>query len=177
MRWRFRSKKNIRLLKLEDIERKQPKGSLDIKKVNGGILVQEVDGELLVEEDLKVVTNRIPTQKEKEDLLFAWKVVKHIKSNGIVLAKDQATIGIGPGQVNRIWAVENAIRQANVDTKESVMASDAFFPFPDCVEAAAKAGITAIIQPGGSIRDQESIDMANKYGIAMIFTGMRHFKH
>jgi len=102
---------------------------------------------------------------------------KHIKSNGIVLAKDQATIGIGPGQVNRIWAVENAIRQANVDTKESVMASDAFFPFPDCVEAAAKAGITAIIQPGGSIRDQESIDMANKYGIAMIFTGMRHFKH
>ncbi|HHY90561.1 MAG TPA: bifunctional phosphoribosylaminoimidazolecarboxamide formyltransferase/IMP cyclohydrolase [Clostridiales bacterium] len=173
----LRSKKNIRLLKLEDIERKQPKGSLDIKKVNGGILVQEVDGELLVEEDLKVVTNRIPTQKEKEDLLFAWKVVKHIKSNGIVLAKDQATIGIGPGQVNRIWAVENAIRQANVDTKESVMASDAFFPFPDCVEAAAKAGITAIIQPGGSIRDQESIDMANKYGIAMIFTGMRHFKH
>ncbi len=173
----LKSKKNIRLLKLEDIEKKQPKGSLDMKKVNGGILIQEVDHELLIEEDLKVVTNRIPTQKEMEDLRFAWKVVKHIKSNGIVLAKDQATIGIGPGQVNRIWAVENAIRQSNVDTKGSVMASDAFFPFSDCVEAAAKAGVTAIIQPGGSIRDEESIEMANKYGIAMIFTGMRHFKH
>ncbi len=173
----LKSKKNIRLLKLDEIQKKQPKESLDMKKVNGGLLVQQIDSQLLIEEDLKVVTNRIPTKKEKEDLLFAWKVVKHIKSNGIVLAKDQQTIGIGPGQVNRIWAVENAIRQSNEDTKESVMASDAFFPFSDCVEAAAKAGVTAIIQPGGSIRDEESIQMANQYGIAMIFTGMRHFKH
>lgn len=105
------------------------------------------------------------------------KVVKHIKSNGIVIAKDQATVGIGPGQVNRIWAVENAIRQANTSLEGSVLASDAFFPFDDCVTAAAKAGVTAIIQPGGSIRDQESIDKANELGIAMVFCGIRHFKH
>ncbi|WZL73932.1 bifunctional phosphoribosylaminoimidazolecarboxamide formyltransferase/IMP cyclohydrolase [Clostridiaceae bacterium 35-E11] len=171
------SKKNIRLLKLDDIGKKQSRDAVDMKKVNGGILIQDVDHELLKEEDLKIVTERIPTKKEMEDMMFAWKVVKHIKSNGIVLAKDQQTIGIGPGQVNRIWAVENAIKQANVGIKGSVMASDAFFPFADCVEAAAKAGITAIIQPGGSINDKASIEMANQYGIAMVFTGMRHFKH
>lgn len=171
------SKKNIRLLKLPDIEKKQPPNAMDMKKVHGGLLIQDVDHELFVEEDLKVVTDRIPTKKEMEDMLFAWKVVKHIKSNGIVIAKDKQTVGIGPGQVNRIWAVENAIRQANIQVKGSVLASDAFFPFCDCVEAAAKAGITAIIQPGGSVRDEESIEMANRYGITMVFTGMRHFKH
>lgn len=171
------SKKNIRLLKLENIDKKQSKGSMDMKKVNGGLLIQDVDSELFNEEDLKVVTDRIPTKKEMEDLIFSLKVVKHIKSNGIVLSKDLQTIGIGPGQVNRIWAVENAIKQSNVETRGSVMASDAFFPFEDCVEAAAKAGIAAIIQPGGSINDQRSIDMANQYGIAMVLTGMRHFKH
>lgn len=173
----LKSKKNIRLLKLQNIAKKQSKDAIDMKKVNGGILVQNHDSELLREEDLKVVTERIPTKKEMEDMMFAWKVVKHIKSNGIVLAKDQQTVGIGPGQVNRIWAVENAIKQANLEIKGSVMASDAFFPFSDCVEAAAKAGITAIIQPGGSINDGASIEMANQYGIAMVFTGMRHFKH
>jgi len=112
-----------------------------------------------------------------EDMIFAWKAVKHIKSNGIVVAKDQQTIGIGVGQVNRIWAVENALKQSLLEIKGSVMASDAFFPFGDCVAAAAKAGVTAIIQPGGSVLDQASIQMANQYGIAMVFTGMRHFKH
>lgn len=173
----LQSKKNIRILKLDNIGKKQSNTAVDIKKVNGGILVQDIDRELNNVDELKTVTERIPTEKEMEDMLFAWKVVKHIKSNGIVLAKAQQTIGIGPGQVNRIWAVENAIKQSLVDTKGSVLASDAFFPFSDCVEAAAKAGVTAIIQPGGSIQDQASIDMANKYGIAMVFTGMRHFKH
>jgi phosphoribosylaminoimidazolecarboxamide formyltransferase/IMP cyclohydrolase len=173
----LKAKKNIRLLKLGNILQKQPEGAIDIKKVNGGILVQTVNNALLEEETLKVVTERIPTKKEMEDMQFAWKVVKHIKSNGIVIAKNQQTVGIGPGQVNRIWAVENAIKQANIEIKGSVMASDAFFPFSDCVEAAAKAGITAVIQPGGSIRDQDSIDKANEYGIAMVFTGIRHFKH
>ena len=112
-----------------------------------------------------------------EDLLFAWKVVKQAKSNAIVLAKDKCTTGVGPGQVSRIWALENAIRQGGERIAGSVLASDAFFPFSDCVEAAHKAGVTAIIQPGGSIRDEESIVAANKYGIAMIFTGIRHFKH
>lgn len=172
----LKSKKNIRLLKLEDIHKKQSENAMNIKKVNGGILVQNVDSKLYKDE-LKIVTERIPTDKEMEDLKFAWKVCKHIKSNSIVLAKNKQTVGIGPGQVNRIWAVENSIRQAIIEVKGSVMASDAYFPFADCVEAAAKAGITAIIQPGGSIRDQESIDAANKYGIAMVFTGMRHFKH
>lgn len=170
-------KKNIRLLKLPDIENKEAAGEIDIKKVSGGLLVQGVDDILFDENALNVVTDRAPTEKELEDLRLAMKVVKHIKSNGIVIAKDQATIGIGPGQVNRIWAVENAIRQANTSLEGSVLASDAFFPFDDCVTAAAKAGVTAIIQPGGSIRDQESIDKANELGIAMVFCGIRHFKH
>lgn len=169
-------KKNIRLLKLEQIDAKAT-GQLDLKKVSGGLLVQDMDELLFAEEDLKVVTDRIPTEREMEDMRFAMKVVKHIKSNGIVIAKDAKTLGIGPGQVNRIWAVENAIKQALFDLKSSVLASDAFFPFDDCVTAAAAAGVTAIIQPGGSIRDEESIKKANELGIAMVFTGVRHFKH
>ncbi len=170
-------KKNIRLLKLDEIGYKGPAGQIDMKKVSGGLLVQDTDDILFDEEALKVVTDRAPTDKEMDDMKLAMKVVKHIKSNGIVIAKDQATIGIGPGQVNRIWAVENAIRQANSSLEGSVLASDAFFPFDDCVTAAAKAGVTAIIQPGGSMRDQESIDKANELGIAMVFCGVRHFKH
>ena len=105
------------------------------------------------------------------------KVVKHVKSNGIVIAKDNRTLGIGPGQVNRIWAVENAIRQATGDLQGAVMASDAFFPFDDCVAAAGAAGITAVIHPGGSLKDQDSIDKADELGMAMVITGIRHFKH
>ena len=171
----FSKKKNLRLLQLENISRNcytAPKA----KTVLGGLLIQDMDIPLL-EEEPRVVTRRAPTPQEMEDLLFAWKVVKHTKSNGIAIAKGKCTTGIGPGQVSRVWALENAIRQGGDRTAGSVMASDAFFPFSDCVEAANKAGITAIIQPGGSIRDQESIDAANKYNISMIFTGIRHFKH
>lgn len=169
-------KKNIRLLKLEDITKKA-EGQLDIKKVSGGLLVQDTDDILFEEDEMKVVTDRIPTEREIEDMKLAMKVVKHIKSNGIVIAKDNKTLGIGPGQVNRIWAVENAIKQSNFSLQDSVLASDAFFPFDDCVTTAAAAGVTAIIQPGGSVRDEESIKKANELGIAMVFTGVRHFKH
>ena len=174
-------KKNIRLLKLKDVMKKQPETAYDVKKVSGGILIQDIDSKLLGDE-LKVVTDRKPTEKEMEDLLFTWKVVKFTKSNGIAIGKDKQSVGIGPGQVNRIWATEQAIdhgtKQLGADVvKGAVLASDAFFPFDDCVEAAHKAGITAIIQPGGSKRDQDSIDACNKYGIARVFTGMRHFRH
>jgi phosphoribosylaminoimidazolecarboxamide formyltransferase/IMP cyclohydrolase len=170
-------KKNIRLLKLDHILEKAPKGSFDLKKVSGGLLVQETDGNLYEEADLKVVTDRIPTEREMEDMKFAMKVVKHIKSNGIVIAKDGRTVGVGPGQTNRIWAIENSIRQATENTEGAVLASDAYFPFDDNVIAAAKAGITAVIQPGGSIHDEDCIKKANELGIAMVFTGVRHFKH
>ena len=168
-------KKNIRVMKLKNIMLKQSDKGITLKKVNGGVLLQDVNAVDCAK--FEVVTDRIPTDKEVEDLKFAWKVCKHIKSNGIVLAKDGQTVGIGPGQTNRIWAVENAVKQALTETKGTVMASDAFFPFKDCVEAAAKAGVTAIIQPGGSMRDEESIAAANEYGIAMVLTGTRHFNH
>jgi len=170
-------KKNIRILELPDISEKLPSGTYDMKKVAGGLLVQDINNQLINMDDIKVVTNKRPTEQEMKDLLFAWKVVKHTKSNGIALAKNMQSIGIGPGQTNRITALELAIKYGGEKVKGSVMASDAFFPFSDCVEAAAASGITAIIQPGGSIRDQESIDACNKYGIAMIFIGIRHFKH
>ena len=129
-----------------------------------------------------MVTEVQPSQEQMEDLRFAWKVVKYTKSNGIALAKNKQTIGIGPGQVNRIWATkqcfEHAAELISEDVAQgAVLASDAFFPFDDCVEAAHQAGIKAIIQPGGSVRDQDSIDKCNEYGIAMVFTGMRHFRH
>jgi phosphoribosylaminoimidazolecarboxamide formyltransferase/IMP cyclohydrolase len=148
-----------------------------MKKVPGGLLVQEFNAGFIIQESLKVVTKKQPSEKEMQDLLFAFKIVKHTKSNGIVLAKDSATVGIGPGQTNRVGALEIAVKYAGEKSNGAVMASDAFFPLPDCVETAYKAGITAIIQPGGSIRDQDSIDACDKYNIAMIFTGMRHFKH
>lgn len=169
------SKKNIRVLELPNITRKDFT-TFDIKKVLGGILVQQRDTKLLGEE-LKVVTKRIPTEEEMKELIFAWKTVKNVKSNAVVLSKNKGTIGIGMGQVNRIWAVEKAIEHAGQKVKGSVLASDAFFPFDDCVKALAKAGVTAIIQPGGSIRDEDSIKVADENNIAMVFTGMRHFKH
>lgn len=169
-------KKNIRVLELPEIGKSNYK-TFGGKTVLGGYLLQQYDQQLLDQQALKVVTETQPTETQMADLLFAWKTVKHVKSNGIALAKDLTTTGVGPGQVNRIWALQNAINQAGSKASGSVMASDAFFPFSDCVEAAHKAGIKAIIQPGGSIKDQDSIDAANKYGIAMVFTGMRHFKH
>lgn len=168
-------KKNIRVLKLEDIVYKEYKAR-EVKKVLGGLLVQDRD-DSLIKDGYTCVTDREPSESEMTDLIFAWKAVKHAKSNGIAMAKDGGTVAIGPGQVSRIWAVENCIKQGGEMLEGAVMASDAFFPFDDCVAAAHKAGITAIIQPGGSVRDEESIKKANEHGIAMIFTGMRHFKH
>ncbi|SFB02609.1 IMP cyclohydrolase /phosphoribosylaminoimidazolecarboxamide formyltransferase [Acetitomaculum ruminis DSM 5522] len=179
----LKEKKNLRVLKLDDISVKQDENAFDIKKVNGGMIVQTIDSKLLPEdEEIKVVTKKQPTKEEMEDMLFALKVVKFAKSNGIALAKDKQSIGIGPGQVSRIWAAKQSMDHAHEligedITKGAVMASDAFFPFSDVVEAAHKAGITAIIQPGGSNRDQDSIDKCDEYGMSMIFTGMRHFKH
>ncbi|HHY51786.1 MAG TPA: bifunctional phosphoribosylaminoimidazolecarboxamide formyltransferase/IMP cyclohydrolase [Clostridiales bacterium] len=170
-------KKNIRLLELPALAQPNPSTMLDMKKVAGGMLVQELDTQLLREEDLKVVTKRAPTPEEMEQLRLAWRVVKHTKSNAIVLAKGNGTVGVGPGQTNRITALELAVKYAGDRAAGSVMASDAFFPFSDCVELAAKVGITAIIQPGGSVRDEDSIKACDQAGIAMVFTGMRHFKH
>ena len=175
-------KKNIRVLELKDIEVPQGENAYDLKKVNGGLIVQTIDSKIYNEEELKVVTDRAPSARELEDLKFAWRVVKFVKSNGIALAKDKQSIGIGPGQVNRIWATKQSIEHAEEFfgkgvAQGAVLASDAFFPFDDCVEAAHQAGITAIIQPGGAGRDEDSIKKCNEYGIAMIFTGMRHFKH
>ncbi|MDF2543243.1 MAG: purH [Herbinix sp.] len=178
----FQTKKNVRVLELKDIEIPQNEDAYDLKKVNGGLIVQTIDSKLLNEDELSVVTDRVPTEKEMDDMRFAWRVVKFVKSNGIALAKNKQTVGIGPGQVNRVWATIQSIEHAvelidDKATEGAVLASDAFFPFDDCVEAAHKAGITAIIQPGGSIRDEDSIKKCNEYGIAMVFTGMRHFKH
>ena len=171
----LKNKKNIRLLKLDNIGNNNY-STYDMKKVLGGLLVQDINS-LLLNEDIKVVSDRKPTEKELEDLMFGWRVVKNTKSNGIVLAKDKQTVAIGPGQVSRIWALENALKQGSENVNKSVLASDAFFPFSDSIEAAHKAGVTAIIQPGGSIRDEEVISKCNEYGIAMVFTGVRHFKH
>ncbi len=145
-----------------------------------GILAQEKDLKTETAADLKVVTTKTPTEKEIEDMLFANKIVKHSKSNSIVLAKNGQLCASGVGQTSRVDALKQAIEKANsfnMNLEGAVMASDAFFPFPDCVEIAKKAGITAVIQPGGSIKDQESVDYCNNNGVAMVMTGTRHFKH
>ncbi len=170
-------KPNIRLLKLDTINTPIPEGCYDMKKVLGGLLVQEYDKMVVDFDKVRTVTKKEPTKKQLDDMVFAMKVVKHTKSNAIVIAKDGVILGIGCGQVNRIRATEQAIAHSLVDTKGAVLASDAFFPFDDCARAAAKAGICAIMQPGGSIKDQLSIDACDENGIAMVFTGDRHFKH
>ena len=141
------------------------------------MLVQTPDDSAVDEGNFKVVTDRSPTLEELTDLLFGWRCVKHVTSNAIVLAKGLVTVGIGPGQVSRVVAVETAVRKAGENARLAVMASDAYFAFPDGIEVAARAGVTAIIQPGGSLRDAMMIDTANKYRMAMLFTGRRHFKH
>lgn len=150
---------------------------LDMRRVSGGILLQTPDLTSDQEVQRTVVTEREPTLEEVTDLLFAWKAVQHVKSNAIVLAKKLTVVGVGAGQTNRVFSVEIAVQKASDRARGSVLASDAYFPFPDGVEAACKAGVTAIIQPGGSIRDAESIRMANRYGVAMVTTGQRHFRH
>ena len=168
-------KKNIRLMQLDTSLEVNAK--YKVTNVNDGLLVQDIDDHKITAEDLRCVTNRKPTEEELEQLLFAWKVVKHVKSNAIVLVKDNMTIGVGAGQMNRVGAAKIALEQAGEKAKGSIMSSDAFFPMPDTVEEAVKAGVTAIIQPGGSIKDQLSIDVCNEHGIAMVYTGVRHFKH
>lgn len=173
----LKQKKNLRVLRLKDINAPLPELGIDAKKVLGGMLIQDLNRSLFNEDELEFVTERKPTEGELKNLIFGFKVVKHVKSNAIVIAKDMATIGIGPGQVNRIWSTRMAIERSEGAVADAVMASDAFFPFDDCAEEAAKAGISAIIQPGGSVRDEDSIKKCNEYGIAMVFTKMRHFKH
>jgi len=176
----LKQKKNVRLLELGELDQAAAMRAAErrlVRSVQGGLLVQEADTRRITADDLRVVTERSPGAEELAQLLFAWKVVKHVKSNAIVLAADYQTIGVGAGQMNRVGAARIAIEQAGEKAKGAVLASDAFFPMPDTVEAAAAAGITAIIQPGGSIRDEDSIQAANRHGIAMVFTGVRHFKH
>ncbi len=168
-------KPNLRVLAVGDLSRQN--ANRQIKTVNGGFLVQETDYAQASAAELEVVTKAQPTKKELEELLFAWKVVKHIKSNAIAITKNRTTLGVGAGQMNRVGAANIAIRQAGDRTQGAALASDAFFPFKDTVALAAKSGITAIIQPGGSKRDEESIEEADKHGIVMVFTGIRHFKH
>lgn len=164
----LKTKKNLRVLKFHNT----PKADKYMVTVDGAMLVQEEDKKLI--DEIKVVTEKAPTDEEMKDLLFGMKVVKYVKSNAIVTVNNGVAVGIGGGQVNRVWPTEDALKRGKGAT---VLASDAFFPFGDVAELAAKAGINAIIQPGGSIRDQESIDVCNKYGIAMVFSGLRHFKH
>ncbi|MDH4617342.1 bifunctional phosphoribosylaminoimidazolecarboxamide formyltransferase/IMP cyclohydrolase [Brevibacillus sp. AY1] len=172
-------KKNLRLLRIPTLNQPEQKADnlFRVAPVAGGALVQDYDQKQLEDDEIRVVTDRQPTAEELAQLKFAWKVVKHVKSNAIVLAKGNMTIGVGAGQMNRVGAAKIAIEQAKELATGSVLASDAFFPMSDTVEAAAQAGVTAIIQPGGSVRDQESIDACNRFGITMIFTGTRHFKH
>jgi len=173
----LKQKKNIRILKISDISKKISSKTYDMKKVYGGILVQQYNSELINMDAIEYVTEKRPDSKQMEDLIFALKVVKHTKSNAIVIAKDKQTVGIGPGQANRVTSVKIALDYAKERARGAVLASDAFFPFADWVDISAAAGIAAVIQPGGSIRDKESIDACNEKGIAMIFTGMRHFRH
>ncbi len=175
----FKGKKNVRILQVTDAVGSSAQ-TVDYKRVAGGLLVQDADIPLLDEENLRVVTKREPSDKEYQDLMFAWKVSKYVKSNAIVYAKDLMTIGVGAGQMARVTsAIIAGIKAGNegLEVRGSVMASDAFFPFRDSIDAASEEGITAIVQPGGSMRDQEVIDAADEAGMTMVFTGMRHFRH
>jgi phosphoribosylaminoimidazolecarboxamide formyltransferase/IMP cyclohydrolase len=174
---KFMSKKNLRLL---EMPRDPAPQELELKRISGGVLVQEPDHHELKEADLKVATTRAPTDAERRALLFAWKVCKHVKSNAIVFAREGRTVGVGAGQMSRVDSVRIAVIKAStagLALQGTVVASDAFFPFPDGVEEAGKAGATAVIQPGGSVRDADVIGAANKLGMAMVFTGVRHFRH
>ena len=173
------AKQNVRVLACGEWAKERING-LDYKRVNGGLLVQDRDTGMITETDLKVVTKRAPSEREIHDLIFAWKVAKFVKSNAIVYAKNRQTIGVGAGQMSRVNSARIAAikaEYAGLEVKGSVMASDAFFPFRDGIDNAAKVGIAAVIQPGGSMRDQEVIDAADEHGMAMVFTGMRHFRH
>jgi phosphoribosylaminoimidazolecarboxamide formyltransferase/IMP cyclohydrolase len=174
------AKKNVRLLDVGDWSKTQGVAGFDFKKVSGGLLVQTSDLGVITADDLKVVTKLAPTAEQVRDMLFAWTVVKYVKSNAIIFCRDNMTIGVGAGQMSRVYSTRIAAIKAadeSLEVKGSVMASDAFFPFRDGIDAAAEHGISAIIQPGGSMRDEEVIEAADEHGLAMVFTGMRHFRH
>ena len=173
------AKKNVRLLECGTWGDRRPQ-DFDYKRVNGGLLIQDRDNGMITEEDLKVVSKRVPTQIEMTDMLFAWKVAKMVKSNAIIYAKNNQTVGVGAGQMSRINSARIAgikAEHAGLEVVGAVMASDAFFPFRDGIDNAGQAGISCIIQPGGSMRDDEVIAAADEHGMAMVFTGMRHFRH
>jgi phosphoribosylaminoimidazolecarboxamide formyltransferase / IMP cyclohydrolase len=172
----FAAKKNLRLLELPN-DGLEPERELQLKRILGGMLVQQPDLGEINDEELRTVTKRVPTAEEMHTMRFAWKVAKHVKSNAIVFARDGATIGVGAGQMSRVDSVRIAVMKAQSSLAGSVVASDAFFPFADGVEELAKAGATAVIQPGGSVRDADVIAAADRLGLAMVFTGMRHFLH
>ena len=170
----LRTKKNLRVLKLKNLDAREAK--YDIKYLEGEVLVQELNTKMI--DEMKVVTNTAPTEAQISDMDFGMRVVKYVKSNAICIVKNGVTLAIGGGQTSRVWALENAIHNnQDKDFKGAVLASDAFFPFSDCVQVAIDAGISAIVQPGGSIRDQDSIDLCNKLNVPMVFTGYRHFRH
>jgi phosphoribosylaminoimidazolecarboxamide formyltransferase/IMP cyclohydrolase len=171
----LRRKRDLRILSLDSIS-PSPR-SYDFRKVGGGFLVQTRDFITEGESKPRPVTRRQPTAQEMDDLLFAWRAVKHVKSNAILIAKDHALLGVGAGQTSRVASVELALKGAGERAQDSILASDAFFPFTDGVELAAKGGVKAIIQPGGSVRDKEVIEVANQHNMAMVFTGVRHFRH
>jgi phosphoribosylaminoimidazolecarboxamide formyltransferase / IMP cyclohydrolase len=172
----FAGKKNLRILEAASGDRGKDWARFEIRRVSGGILLQDPD-EKLIGDDLRIVTVRHPTEREETDLRFAWRVAKHVKSNAIVLAEGGRTVGVGAGQMSRVDSVKLSVEKARPTAQGAVLASDAFFPFRDGIDEAAKAGIAAIIQPGGSVRDAEAIEAANEHRIAMIFAGLRHFKH
>ena len=173
------AKKNVRLLECGTWGTERPQ-DFDYKRVNGGLLIQDRDNGMVAEKDLKVVSERVPSEDEMSDMMFAWKVAKMVKSNAIIYSKNNRTIGVGAGQMSRINSARIAgikAEHAGLEVKGAVMASDAFFPFRDGIDNAAQAGISCVIQPGGSMRDNEVVAAANEHGMAMVFTGMRHFRH
>ena len=170
----LKKKRNLRIL---TVEKNQTSAAYDIRPINGGLLVQDPDTLHEDPDTWKTVSQRTPTEEEMRDLVFAWKAAKHIKSNAIVFAKDGTLVGMGAGQPNRVVSVHLSERTAGEKARGSVLASDAFFPFPDNIELAAEAGVTAVVQPGGSIRDSEVMEAADHAGLAMVFTGVRHFRH
>jgi phosphoribosylaminoimidazolecarboxamide formyltransferase/IMP cyclohydrolase len=171
------AKKNLRLVEIAAAAGEGGANELELKRISGGVLVQQPDRGALSAGELKTVTRRAPTSEELAGLEFGWKIAKHVKSNAIVFARAGQTLGIGAGQMSRVDSVKIAIMKAQLPLAGSVVASDAFFPFADGVEEAARAGATAVIQPGGSVRDAEVIAAADRLGMAMVFTGMRHFRH
>ena len=171
----FSKKKNLRVLEVGNIQSREQ--LLEVRNVVGGVIVQETDTSILSEDNLQVVTENNPSDSDIKTMLFGWKVLKHVKSNGILIVKDNATVGVGAGQVSRVDSVDIAMKKSGESIKDSILCSDAFFPFRDSIDKIAGSGIKAVLQPGGSVRDDEVISACNEHGIAMVFTGQRCFKH